>query len=127
MKGDMEITPEPSLGSKLAAITAREQKRIGDEKVEERFLNGIASMVSPAQTELDVVPRLADLLDEIEHLILRVVRLPNVAFAMFIALWIVETYTFERFRYCGYLALRSATPRRGKTLLMRILSQLANG
>jgi len=72
-------------------------------------------------------PRLADLLDEIDLLIRRFVKLPKPELAMLIAVWLAETYTFERFRYCGYLALRSATPRCGKTLLMRILSQSANG
>ena len=46
---------------------------------------------------------------------------------MLIAVWIAGTYTFERFRYCGYLALRSATPRCGKSLLLRILSQSPMG
>jgi len=72
-------------------------------------------------------PRLADLLDEIECLIIRYVTLPTAALAMLVAVWLVETYTFSRFRYCGYLALRSATPGCGKTLLLRLVSQLANG
>ncbi len=71
--------------------------------------------------------RLADLLDELDGLIRRFVKLPNPALAVLIALWIAGTYSFHHFRYCGYLALRSATPRCGKTLLMRLLSQLANG
>jgi hypothetical protein len=72
-------------------------------------------------------PRLADLLDELALLIRRFVKLPKPELAMLLAVWITETYTFDKFRYCGYLALRSATPRCGKTLLMRILSQSANG
>lgn len=72
-------------------------------------------------------PRLADLLDEIEFLLLTFVKLPKPVLAMILAVWIAGTYTFDKFRYCGYLALRSATPRCGKTLVMRILSQLANG
>lgn len=72
-------------------------------------------------------PRLADLLDEIEFLLLTFVKLPKPVLAMIIAMWIAGTYTFDKFRYCGYLALRSATPRCGKTLVMRILSQLSNG
>lgn len=71
-------------------------------------------------------PHLADLLDEIEFLLRQFVKLPNPVLAMLIAVWIAGTYTFKQFRYCGYLALRSATPRCGKTLVMRILSQLAN-
>ena len=72
-------------------------------------------------------PHLADVLDEIEFLLRQFVKLPNPVLAMLIAVWIAGTYTFKAFRYCGYLALRSATPRCGKTLVMRILSQLANG
>jgi Protein of unknown function (DUF3631) len=72
-------------------------------------------------------PRLADLLDELDLLIRRFVKLPNPDLAMLLAVWIAGTYTFNQFRYCGYLVLRSATPRCGKTLLMRILSQSANG
>lgn len=72
-------------------------------------------------------PRLADVLDEIDFLVRTFVKLPNLALAVLLAVWIAGTYTFLNFRYCGYLALRSATPRCGKTLVMRILSQLANG
>ncbi|MCM3901643.1 MAG: DUF3631 domain-containing protein [Pyrinomonadaceae bacterium] len=72
-------------------------------------------------------PRLADLLDELDVLIRRFVQLPKAALSILLAVWLVGTYTFHKFRYCGYLALRSATPRCGKTLLMRILSQSANG
>lgn len=72
-------------------------------------------------------PRLADVLDEIEFLLRQFVKLPNPVLAMLISVWIAETYTFNKFKYCGYLALRSATPRCGKTLVMRILSQLAKG
>ena len=112
---------------RLAGITASETKRVGDEKVEARFLNGIKPMLPPVPAVPDIVPRLADLLDEIECQILKFVKLPKRELAMLVALWLAETYTFEHFRYCGYLALRSATPRCGKTLLMRLLSQLANG
>ena len=74
-----------------------------------------------------VKPRLADVLDEMDHVIRHYVRLPVAQLAIVIALWIAGTYTFDRFRYTGYLALRSATPRCGKTTLLRLLSQLANG
>lgn len=72
-------------------------------------------------------PRLADLLDEIDHTIRQYVKLPVLKLAVVIALWIALTYCFKQFRYCGYLALRSATPRCGKTTLLRLLSQLTNG
>lgn len=83
------------------------------------------STLGPPPHNGELPPRLADLLDEIDVLVRRFVKLPNPALAMLLAVWIAGTYTFDRFRYCGYLALRSATPRCGKTLLMRILSQTA--
>src|SRR5580765_1748068 len=49
-------------------------------------------------------PRLADLLDEIDVLILRFAKLPKPELAMLLAVWIAGTYTFSHFRYCGYLA-----------------------
>jgi hypothetical protein len=70
---------------------------------------------------------LADLLDEIDQVVRRYVGLPNPELSVLVAVWVVQTYTFDKFRYCGYLALRSATPRCGKTTLLRILSQLTNG
>jgi hypothetical protein len=106
------------------------------EIVQERFLKGVGRLLSqpsPIATayakadRADAPPRLADLLDEIDVLIRRYVQLPMVELSLLIAVWLVETYTFVTFRYCGYLALRSATPRCGKTLLMRILSHVANG
>lgn len=104
--------------------------------VQERFLKGVGQLLpqpSPIATiyakadRADAPPRLADLLDEIDLLIRRFVQLPKSVLSLLLAVWLVETYTFDRFRYCGYLALRSATPRCGKSLVMRLLSQLANG
>jgi hypothetical protein len=60
-------------------------------------------------------PRLADLLDQVAHLIEIYIKLPIKALSLLVACWIVLTYTYTNFRYCGYLALRSATPRCGKT------------
>ena len=72
-------------------------------------------------------PRLADLLDEIAHTITCYVKLPKKELAVLIALWLAGTYCYQLFRYFGYLAKRSATARCGKTTLLRIESQLANG
>ena len=72
-------------------------------------------------------PRLADLLDEAAHLITRYAKLPFRELSVLVACWIALTYIYEHFRYCGYLALRSATPRCGKTKLLRILSLLVQG
>lgn len=73
------------------------------------------------------IPRLADLIDEMDRTIRQFVKLPVLKLAVVIALWIALTYCYPQFRYCGYLALRSATPRCGKTTLLRLLGQLTNG
>ena len=71
--------------------------------------------------------QLADLIDEVEGLINKYVCLPDPMLAMLIAVWVALTYCFEQFHYCGYLALRSATPRCGKSRLLRILALFCKG
>jgi hypothetical protein len=73
------------------------------------------------------IPQLGDILDEIEQLILRYISLPSPELAMVIACWIANTYTYERFRYCGYISIRSATPRCGKSRLLELIAMLSNG
>ena len=81
------------LRDQLKAISGRERERVGQEKVEERFLNGIAPMLVTPNTTSDVnaPARLADLLDEVAHLILRYVRLPAPDLAVLVACWIALT------------------------------------
>ena len=71
--------------------------------------------------------KLGDAIDEIESMALRYTVLPDPSLATVVALWIVGTYAFRHFDYCGYLALRSATPRCGKSRLLRLIGLLANG
>lgn len=71
--------------------------------------------------------RLSEALDEMERIILQYMTLPTDGFAMLIAVWIANTYTFDRFQYCGYLALRSATPQCGKSRLLGLIAKLAEG
>ena len=73
------------------------------------------------------VPRLADILEDIAGLLNRYITLPTKSLAVLIACWIAGTYLYQRFSYFGYLALRSPTPRCGKTKLLRCLSALVNG
>lgn len=105
--------------------------------------NFLKAAVGRAQTAILELPRssytvktdappedespLANLLEEIESLFLRFVKLPQPELALLLAVWIASTYTFKHFRYCGYLALRSATPGCGKSLILRLLRRLANG
>jgi len=71
--------------------------------------------------------RLADLLDEIVAIIQCYITLPHGNLAVLIACWIANTYTYQHFPYCGYLALRSATPRCGKSRLLQLIGLLAKG
>ena len=70
---------------------------------------------------------LAQLLDEIKTLIITYITLPAAGLAMLVAVWIVGTYVFQHFHYFGYLNLRSATPRCGKSRLLRLLAMLVCG
>ena len=71
--------------------------------------------------------RVADEIDRITHLIQHYTALPNNDLGLLLACWIVNTYTFQHFRYCGYLALRSATPQCGKTRLLRLIGSVSKG
>ena len=71
--------------------------------------------------------RLADELEQIETLIQRYVELSDPALAMFLAVWIANTYTFQCFDYCGYLHIQSATPQCGKTTLLKVVRYLSKG
>lgn len=91
------------------------------EKVVETFRN--------AQGELaEIEPRpVAVALNEAAELINRHIDLPDKGLSVLIAIWCLGTYCFELFFYCGYLALRSATPRCGKTRLLRLIAALSFG
>lgn len=71
--------------------------------------------------------RLGDLLDEVAGLIDKFVTLPREGLSVLIACWIASTYTYTRVSYCGYLALRSATPRCGKSRLLQLVALLSQG
>ncbi len=83
--------------------------------------------IRPIRVVIPETTRLANLLWEIADLIKQYVLLPLQDLPMLIACWVALTYCFQRFGYCGYLALRSATPRCGKTKLLRLLAHLVKG
>lgn len=64
---------------------------------------------------------------EIIALIERFILLPDKSLAHVIAFWILGTYFFREFSCFGYLALRSATPRCGKSRLLKLVSLLSKG
>jgi hypothetical protein len=71
--------------------------------------------------------RIGDEIDRVAKIIEKYCELPQSSYALLIACWIVNTYTYRYFRYCGYLALRSATPRCGKSRLLRLIGWLSKG
>jgi hypothetical protein len=73
------------------------------------------------------MPQLGDILDEIERLVHLYISLPSPELAMVIACWIANTYTYELFRYCGYISIRSSTPGCGKSRLLELVAMLSNG
>lgn len=87
----------------------------------------IEAAAAPRHGDGPPVPRLADLLDETAALIDQYVALPRKDVSMLVACWIAATYTYERVRFCGYLALRSATPRCGKSRLLSLVAGFSNG
>lgn len=64
---------------------------------------------------------------QIQRLIQQYVDFEAPQVATIIACWIIQTYCFELFRYCGYLSIKSATPRSGKTRLLQVVALLAVG
>jgi len=67
------------------------------------------------------VPRLADLVLEIEKTILRYVELEQPELATLLALWIVQSYEIETFAFCGFLSIQSASPSCGKSRLLEVM------
>jgi len=68
---------------------------------------------------------LGDVLDEIDRLVQHYISLPDPSLSIVVSAWIANTYTYMHFDYCGYLALRSVTPRCGKSRLLRLIGLLA--
>ena len=71
--------------------------------------------------------RLADLIEAIAASLSTHVYLKNSDIALVLALWIVQTYSFEQFFYCGYISIRSEGPGSGKTVLLDLLGALCKG
>ncbi|MDT3778185.1 hypothetical protein PJI16_11520 [Nitrospira sp. MA-1] len=69
--------------------------------------------------------RLGDILERIQGLITTYIKLPSEELAMLVAIWIAGTYCYKSFQYYGYLSIRSATPRCGKSKLLKLISLLS--
>ena len=71
--------------------------------------------------------KLADIIEQVDGILLRYVAFPKDSLAILCAFWVANTYTYQAFRYCGYLALRSATPSCGKSLALELIATLSQG
>jgi hypothetical protein len=117
---------DPSRGSPEASM-------VGDSPPTESTgqLKQIEGGASPppieAKSDESIDVRLADELDTIVEQIQHYFSLPDPAVAMLMACWIANTHNYNAFRYTGYLTLRSATPRCGKTRLLRFIGVLSRG
>lgn len=65
--------------------------------------------------------RLGDLIEEIQTTLTRFIDFDDESLSTVIACWIAQTYCYECFDYCGYLAIRSPTPRCGKSRLLKLI------
>lgn len=66
-------------------------------------------------------PQLGDLIETIQSHLTRYIDFDEDSLATVIACWITLTYCYESFDYCGYLAIRSPTPRCGKSRLLKLI------
>ena len=94
-------------------------------KVEKKKLKH--NLPEGAKEEHSTPLRLGDILDRIVQVLTTYIKLPSDGLAMLIACWIAGTYCYERYQYYGYLAIRSATPRCGKSQLLKLIALLCAG
>ena len=72
-------------------------------------------------------PLLADLLEEIEAVILHYVRLREPRVVALLAQWVALTHLYERFKYTPQVWIHSAMPRCGKSRLLELLVLFSRG
>lgn len=72
------------------------------------------------------VEELAVLLQRIAAIVNTYVELPRAEYGTLISLWIANTYVYQTFNSCGYLRLKSATPRCGKSRLLELVGTLVD-
>lgn len=79
-----------------------------------------------AQTNEITPAKLSDIVRRIASTLIKYVSLkPGVA--TLLALWVVLTYVYERFRYAAYVHVHSPLPRCGKTRLMQLIALFVAG
>lgn len=98
------------------------------EEILEKLNIPMEAMNLPVDPSISIQPRpISVALKETSALIYKYISLPNESQATFITFWILGTYCYCLFSYYGYLALRSATPRCGKSKLLRLIALFCKG
>jgi hypothetical protein len=112
----MSYLPTPSIpqGTRLAHADSAQSEDFGK-----------ASRLSDEQRVETV--RIADEIDRIAARIDHYCSIPHSDLSVLLALWVVNTYTYRNFWYCGYLWFRSATSGCGKTQLMELIGLYSKG
>jgi hypothetical protein len=77
-------------------------------------------------TEQPEAEALAVLLQQMASIFNKYVELPSPEYATLISLWVGNTYAYLLFDSCGYLRLKSATPRCGKSRLLELIGSLVD-
>jgi hypothetical protein len=95
-------------------------------KDRERFTANLEALIAEtAPIDLyPAIPRTADLIFQIEGLLLRHVFFKEQRYALLIAVWVLGTYAYDVFSFFGYLWLNSPEKRCGKSLLMDVLHSI---
>jgi hypothetical protein len=122
----LEMKPTPANQPAVAGSRGGDSQG-GTHSPEDQAEKDVGISTGPGEIKEERPIYLADVLHEIVYYIQRYFSLPNPAIAMLIACWIANTYGYRAFRYVGYLTLRSATPRCGKTRLLRLIGMLSAG
>ena len=90
----------------------------------EKLRQAVATRPDPEENgnQPNPEPLLGDIIDQITNVLQRHIKFEEDGFATVIACWIIQTFCFEIFEYCGYVALRSPTPRCGKSRLLKLIA-----
>ena len=107
------------------------QNMKGNDRMETTTLEDVRKIVAEnGYKDLDPKPsefeELAVLLQRIAAILNKYVELPKAEYGTLISLWIANTYVYQMFNSCGYLRLKSAIPRCGKSRLLELVGTLVD-
>src|SRR5687767_8931094 len=109
----------------LSATSIAERARLAHADSSQYQDLGKASRLSGEQDAQTV--RIGDEIDRIASRIDYYCSLPHPDLSVLLSCWIVNTYAYRSFWYCGYLWFRSATSGCGKTQVMELIGLYSKG